>query len=332
MSVSALMGATIPDGLFHRAIVESGPPYSYSVEQASERAERLAAFLDIPMSRQAWEAVPTGELVRAATEVGRVGADDPDSGLLFLPVVDGGLLEAPPEDEVASGSASGIPLLIGTTRDESAFFTVGNAVLNDLDDEGLRRWTSRVTSDPASADELIAAIRVARLSRGEPVTNRDLWVALATDYVFRWPTIRFADAHAAAADPGVGTYCYLFTWSSPAFGGVLGSCHALDIPFVFGTVHNPTVQIFAGGGEDAFALSDIMRADWSGFARSGVPGPPGRTGPATDWGPWEATRRPTTVFGPWPDSDGLRHHVDGPRDEELRALARAIPERSPTPG
>ena len=40
----------------------------------SERAEQLAAILDIPMTRQGWEAVPAGELVRAAAEVGQAGA------------------------------------------------------------------------------------------------------------------------------------------------------------------------------------------------------------------------------------------------------------------
>ena len=43
----------------------------------------------------------------------------------MMPVVDGGLLPTAPEEAVAFGSASGVPLLIGTTRDESAFFTVG---------------------------------------------------------------------------------------------------------------------------------------------------------------------------------------------------------------
>ena len=102
-------------------------------------------------------------------------------------------------------------------------------------------------------------MKEARAGRGEPVEPRDLWVAIATEYVFRWPSIALADAHAAAAAPGIGTYNYLFTWESPAFGGVLGSCHALEIPFVFGTVHNPAIQTFAGGGVDALALSALMR-------------------------------------------------------------------------
>lgn len=346
MSVSALMGAAGSGGLFHRAIVESGPPYSCTADQASARAERMAAFLDIPMSRRAWESVPVGELVRAAAEVGRADAHPAESGLLFMPVVDDGLLSSTPEDQVASGSASDIPLLIGTTRDESSFFTVGDTVLSSLDEAGLQRWAERVTSTPDLAEDLIAQFRSVRASRGDAVTPRDLWVALATEFVFRLPTLRFADAHARAADPNTGTFCYLFTWESPAFGGILGSCHALDIPFVFGTVHNPAVQVFAGSGDDAFALSQIMREDWAGFARSGVPGrsgPPRRSeqsdsssrspsgGSSLGWAKWDVDRRPTTVLGPWPQSEGLRHRVDRPRDEELEALGHVVPDRSAGP-
>jgi para-nitrobenzyl esterase len=346
MSVSALLGAAGTGGLFHRAIVESGPAYSFTSDQAQARAERLAALLDIPMSRKAWESVPTGQLVRAAAEVGQAAAHEADSGLLFMPVVDGGLLSSAPEDQVASGSASDVPLLIGTTRDESSFFTVGNPVLNSLDEGGLRRWTERVTSAPDLAEDLIAQFRDARLSRGEAVTPRDLWVALATEFVFRLPSVRLADAHAKAAAPNVGTFCYLFTWESPAFGGILGSCHALDIPFVFGTVHNPGVQVFAGGGEDAFALSEIMREGWAGFASTGVPGlsgPPPRSllserselsgrpfpaGSSPGWANWDVNHRPTTVLGPWPQSAGLRHDVDRPRNEELEVLGQVVPDRT----
>jgi para-nitrobenzyl esterase len=311
MSVSSLLAVPAARGLFHRAIVESGPPYTATVDQAARRAEAVASHLGVPLTRQSLESVPAEVLVRAAGEL----AQADDSGLLVMPVVDGGLVDRAPELAVATGSVSDIPLLIGTTRDESAFFTVGNPALAQLDDQGLRRWTRRVTGDVDRMEALIAAVTGARQARGEGVTPRDLWVAIATEFVFRLPSIRLADAHAGAADSGTGTYCYLFTWESPAFGGYLGSCHALEIPFVFGTVHNPAVQGFCGGGEEAFALSDLIRQSWTDFARSGSPG---------EWPTWDAERRPTRVLGPWPGSPGLDHVVDRPRDEELEALASVV--------
>ena len=313
MSVTALMATPAASGLFHRAIVESGPPNVCSADQAAQTAEGLAAHLGVPMTRQALERVPAEELVRAAAELGQAGRSDL-SGLLMMPVVDGGLLPSPPDEAVGSGSASRVPLVIGTTRDETTFFAVANPRLDSLSEERLRAWVERLVPDPEATDRLIDTVRETRLSRGEAVAPKDLWVAMSTELVFRLPSIRFADAHAAAAAPGVGTYCYLFTWRSPAFGGVLGSCHALEIPFVFGTVHNPGVQGFSGGGEPAFALSAAMRRDWIAFARSGgIEGWPG----------WEPVRRPTRVFGPWPGDDGLEREVDRPRDEELEAVAVA---------
>jgi para-nitrobenzyl esterase len=315
MSVSALLATPAARGLFHRAVVESGPPYTLTADQAAGRAEQVAALLGVPMTRVGLEGVPAGDLVRAVADFAQSSADHDDLGLEVMPVIDGGLLQAGPTGEVASGSASGVPLLIGTTRDESSFFSVGNAAVNSLDDEGLVRWMKRLTPEPGAARELIAAFRDIRAGRGEPVTTKDLWVAIATEYVFRLPSVRFADAHLCAAEPGVGTFNYLFTWESPAFGGSLGSCHALEIPFVFGTVHNPAVQAFSGGGDGAFVLSATIRGAWTEFARTGSPG---------GWEPWDVERRPTTVLGPWAGDDGPVHRALRPRNEELEAMARVV--------
>jgi para-nitrobenzyl esterase len=315
MSVSTLLAVPAARGLFHRAIVESGPPYTSTVEEASARAEQVAGRLGVPLTREALEQVPVEALVSVAADLAVANASAGDAGLLVTPVVDGGLLPGDPVAAVAGGSASGVPLLIGTTRDEWAFFTVGDAAVATLDEDGLRGRLRRLAPDREVADRLIGRVREARAGRGEAVTPRDLWVAIASEFVFRLPTVRFADAHRAAAAPGVGTFAYLFTWESPLFGGYLGSCHALEIPFVFGTVANPAIQGFAGGGEDALALSAAIRRAWTGFARTGDPG---------GWAGWEPDRRPTTVLGPWPGEGGLEHRVERPRDQELEALAAVV--------
>lgn len=319
MSVSTLLGVPAAKGLFHRAIVQSGPPYTATAVEASKRAEELAAHLGVPLTREALENVPADRLVGAVSEFGQVGPDNDNSGLLMKPTVDGGLLERAPEEEVAAGSASHVPLLIGTTRDESAFFAMGNPTLMGLDEDGLRRWMRRVTPDAAVADRAIVAFGEARAGRGESVAPRDLWSAIATEHLFRVPTIRLADAHAGTALPGVGTYCYLFTWESPAFEGILGSCHALEIPFVFGTVHNPMVQTFSGGSDEAFALSATIRRAWTSFARSGSP--LSGVEVAGTWSKWDSVRRPTTVLGPWPDGEGLWTLVERPRNAEFEVMS-----------
>lgn len=319
MSVSTLMATPAATGLFHKAIVESGPPYTCTIEVAADRAERLAERLGVPCTRDALVALPPERLVAAGNEYSNEDGGV-DAGLLMTPVVDGGLVPVAPAEAAAAGTAAAVPLLIGTTRDESAFFALGSPKLMSLDMGGLRRWMRRITPDQESADGVIATVQTARSERGESIEPRDLWSAIATEYVFRVGTVRFASAHAAAADPGVGTFAYLFTWSSPAFDGVLGSCHALEIPFVFGTLKNEAIQAFSGGGEDAFALSGAIRRAWTSFARTGVPECAVPGAGSASWARWDPVVRPTTVLGPWPHEIGLVHSIDDPRRAELDAV------------
>jgi len=320
MSVSALLGVPAAKGLFHRAIVESGPPYTHGVDQAAARAEDLAARLGVRMTREALVGVSAGLLVQAVGELSqtlRVGDGLP---LPLLPTIDGGLLASSPEAAVAAGAVADVPLLVGTNRDEAAFFAVGVPQIANLDDDGLVRWVERATLNPNQASAVIAAYRDVRGGRGESVQPPDLWSAIASDVIFRLPSVRLAEVHASAADPDVGTYQYLFTWETPALGGMLGSCHGLEMPFVFGTVRNPGVQLFSGGGEGAFRLSEGMRSSWAAFARSGIPS----NGTTGEWPAWGPDDRLTMVFGPWPGGEGMWRPIAGPRAGELEALAPVV--------
>ena len=85
MSVSALLGVPAAQGLFHRAIVQSGPPYTYTADEAAGRAEHVAEKLGVPMTRQALEQVPASELVRAAQEIGALVMGEAASPWSFCP-------------------------------------------------------------------------------------------------------------------------------------------------------------------------------------------------------------------------------------------------------
>ena len=168
---------------------------------------------------------------------------------------------------VADGAASGVDLLIGTNRDELTLFGLGNPALMALDADGVRQWMANAVPD-IPADEVLDSYRAARQSREERVEPRDLWVAAGTDIVFRWPSLQLAATHGGH---GGRSFVYLFDWESPAFEGILGSCHALELPFVFGVVHEPAVQMFSGSGPEVETLSRNMQAAWLAFARDGDP-------------------------------------------------------------
>jgi para-nitrobenzyl esterase len=311
-SVATLLGLPAAKGLFRRAIVQSGGIHVHSVEEAARRGDRLAALLGVPScTREALQPVPAVELVAATEEMGKRSPDPGMIPLPFLPVVDGVLLPDHPLAAVAHGAAAGIDLLVGTNRDELTLFGLGNPALMALDADGVTRWVDNAVPD-MSAVEVVEAYRSARASRGESVEPHALWVAIGTDVVFRWPSLQLAAAHGAHGAPA---YVYLFDWESPAFGGILGSCHALELPFVFGAVGLPAVQVFSGEGPAVDTLSAQMQGAWLSFAATGDPSHEG----IGSWRPWEPDHRATMIFG-------ARTRLESaPSDEELAVLERARP-------
>jgi len=116
-------------------------------------------------------------------------------------------------------------------------------------------------------------------------------------------------------DPRV--FSYLFTWPSPAIGGALGCCHALELGFVFGTNHLPGMTAFAGTGPAVEKLAVQMQDAWLAFARSGDPS----SESVGAWTGYSEARRSTMVFG------ANTNLEDAPRDQERRAW-EAIPDRN----
>ncbi len=295
MSVMALLAAPAAEGLFRRAVVQSGPPVSASGPLAARRAERLVELVGIgaPWTRAELEALGANALVEAGQRLAGELAGQLTMPLAFVPVIDPASLPTPPGEAIESTGASEVDLLIGTTRDEATFFSILDPGLSSMDDQTLVRRVSLIA--PGASEELVTAYRDARGGRSEDVSPPALWNAILTDFIFRMPSLQVASAHAAsphAASAG-RSYAYLFTWETPLLGGVLGSCHALDVPFVFGTLRERSVAPFSGGGPEAEALSDAMQQAWVAFARSGDPSCD-RLG---EWPPYDAEQRQTMVLG-----------------------------------
>jgi para-nitrobenzyl esterase len=111
----------------------------------------------------------------------------------------------------------------------------------------------------------------------------------------------------AQAEHQPDTYHYMFDWESPVRR--LGACHALELPFVFGTLQAPGNERFAGSGPDAERLSQQMMDAWVAFARTGDPS----CESAGAWPRYEAKNRRTMIFG-------KRTHVEEAPFESERAL------------
>jgi para-nitrobenzyl esterase len=123
--------------------------------------------------------------------------------------------------------------------------------------------------------------------------------------VFRVPAARLADAQSAHAP----VYGYEFAWRSPALRGALGACHAVELPFVFGTLDAPGMDRFSGSGPEAERLSAAVMDAWIAFARDADPHHAG----IPHWPRHDPATRPTLVFDREPRVERA------PRERTLRA-------------
>jgi para-nitrobenzyl esterase len=277
--------ATTPSaaGLFRRVIVQSGVPTAMDVERAGRLTEELAHEVGAPDVRALRDV--EGERILAA----QVALEQRRGGrMVFMPVVDGTIIERAPLDAFTAGAAAGVPMMIGTNVDEMRLLAASDPHRTDLDLDGLRRRLEKVLT--GDIDNVIDVYTAARSARGDAVAPSDLWFAIETDRFFRVPSLRAADAH-VAHEPR--TFVYLFGWPSPAFDGWLGACHVLEIPFVFGRHDAPELAAFTGGDGDgdAAALSRAMMAAWVAFARGDDP-----STPAFRWPAHDVETRPTMFF------------------------------------
>jgi para-nitrobenzyl esterase len=248
-------------------------------------AEIYAAKLGVGRSADALRGASAAQLLQAQAALAPAPGTvvDPEvGGMPLAPVVDGEVQPRLAIESLAAGSAAGIPVLIGSTRDEWKLFLPADPANYTLsEDTVLRRCEQRMGP---GARGLIDAYRKARSERGEPVTPTELWSAIETDRIFRVPALRAAETQ-AKHDPRV--FSYLFTWCSPMLNGMLGSCHALELGFTFGTYKNPGMENFSGTGPAADALSERMMDAWLAFAKTGDPG----------WARYTAADRATALFG-----------------------------------
>jgi para-nitrobenzyl esterase len=215
-------------------------------------------------------------------------------------VVDGEVIPTDPFDAIRDGLSRDVGMLIGTTRDEMKLFGAMDQQARHLDEAALLRRCER--NVPGHGRWLVEVYREARAARGESVTPTALWFAIETDRVFRYPAMRLATLQAAHR---AGVWTYLFTWPSPLLEGALGACHAVDLPFTFGTLDMPGMEHFAGSGREPWALADRVQGSWIGFARGGTPD-------HAAWPAYEAKRRATMLLG---RECGVE---DGPAEDERR--------------
>jgi para-nitrobenzyl esterase len=287
--VSTLLAMPSAEGLFQRAIVQSGPGLR-GVEAADGTAfaERLLAHLGLSIAQLATlQQLPHEQLTHALATMpppsdgaANMAGTPRGNALRLAPVVDGVYLPAHPFDPVAAPSAANVPLLIGTNKDEAALFMAGDPRRRRLEESELLERLSAMLGD--RRDEVLAVYRAQR----PQATPWELLIGIASEQT-RLRSIQLAERKAAGGMAPV--FMYLFTWESDHLGGLFKSCHALEIPFVF---NQPDVAPITGSSPNREVLAASMSDAWAAFARNGDPNCAG----LPRWPAYDETSRATMIF------------------------------------
>ena len=312
--VSMLMAMPAAQGLFHKAIVQSGSMLRVRTPESASAAthEALRALnLDAKQVDRLGQ-VPSDELLRAYVQASKAGHQ-------FIPVVDGDTLLQHPFEPTAPSVSANVPLLVGTTQDENQLELWGttpfsNPALRTLDDAGLRRELKMLGASDENLETLIRSYQ----SRRPGAPPSDIYFAIKTDATYRANAIVQAERKAALKAAPV--FMYLFAWGEPT--GRYKAAHVVDVPFVFNNVDRAPGLSGPNPDPRYFELGKTVSAAWATFARTGKPGAPA----LPDWKPYTTQDRQTMIL----DYDS--ELVSDPRREDRLAVEKIGPDYLPLGG
>lgn len=308
--VSTLLNTPSAQGLFQKAIVESGSMLRTMEAKYSRRiGTRVVEKLGLNPSRiDEIQKVPYDKILAAGeaaiVEVRKEADKEGFSSFIFgwAPTVDGDVLPCQPFDPQAPEQAKDIPMLIGTTKHE---FTTSTYVpeFRDITKDQAISILKKKYGD--RTDEFLKAFEKAY----PDYQPKDL---IDVDFIFRPSAV--AQANLKAAQQGAPVYMYLFTWESPILNGLFRSTHCMEIPFVFNNTQLHATM--TGGGEEAQKLATIMSSAWVNFARTGNP----NTDDLPNWEPYTPEKGATMFFN---NKCEMKYH----HDKELLDIVMNYPVR-----
>ena len=287
-AVVSLLAAPSARGLFHKAWSMSPSIRQLRSIDSARTWERTFLETAGVASVEAAAALSVEDLLAAQATVMAMPNQNFD---MFTPAAGG---EGLPVDILGAAAANPLPWCVGTNRDENLLFDAFNPELSGADEQ---KWTEHLTAKFGGAAETARAAYEAARPGANPLT---LISAVNTDHTFRRPAQALCEARNAHGNP---SWMYWFTWGSPAFGGVLGSAHALDIPFAFDNLHTQGAEMLLGPVDALQPIAARFADEIHAFARTGAP----------TWTAFDTTSRPTLRI------DAEVSEINDP-EPELRAL------------
>ena len=278
-------------GLFHKIIMQSpSSPALPLKEDHSRLAELMAAELGINSGNLGRLAeIPLTELLRvqriveAKVDPGRVLFSRGRPQLRIGPYRDGvHIVEDFYSPEIQPWAAQ-IPAIVGSAAHEYSMKLCSRDDYPDATDELV---IEQLTAEFGDATADLVADYANRHS--EPPRLR--WARLCADISFRGVAFRTADQLAGCGAP---VYGYVFNQPTGILGGMLGSCHSLDLAYTFGTVDRIPMT---GRGGGRHRVSEHVMDAWARFARTGDP----NGGELPHWPTWQPDAAELLLMQPHP--------------------------------
>jgi para-nitrobenzyl esterase len=263
MKTGTLTAMPAAQGMFHKASVESGPVLRLTPrDAATDTTRRVLAELGLKESQAREILTVPPDRLNAVQQ--KMSGTNP---MLFGPVVDGHTIPAHPYDPVAPAISAGIPMIVGSNKDETIMFVQrGQPELFALDQAGLHARLKPVLGERSEA--IIAAY-----TRSRPQASpTDLYIAITTGQFFWHQSIVMAERKAALRAAPV--YMYLFAYESevpahPTTTYPTKAAHAMEMAFKF---DHPDNNPDAGKRPERYRAARNMSRAWATFARTGNPG------------------------------------------------------------
>ncbi len=312
-SITELMALPAADGLFHKAILQSGSstgnmlhlkrspfPGILSAEEAG--TEFLSTLAPPAATAKDLRAIPAAAIISRSDARG-------DLNGYFLPVVDGRLMPRAIGAAFRDGDVPSVPMIAGYNADEASLFY-----------DGIRSPTivrPQITGTLEEREKALAEVfgqnPAKALQALYEMDSLEKWDKGASDMLgddMFGVHMRFAGRQNAQS--GAPTYLYHFTRLPPSGKQTIGAFHAAEISFVFDS-HLRGMKLTDGDRR----LTDRMGSYWANFARTGNPNGEGLP-------EWPVTTPEADI---WLKLDAVPEPIEGLRARKLDILEEALRER-----
>jgi para-nitrobenzyl esterase len=265
MSIGNLLGMPLARGRFHKAINRSGAANVVGpLDSAVKISEQYLKIYDLNgKDVNALRELTMQQLLDGQQQLGVIMREAEHRATPFQPVVDGKVLPEWPIEAIKKGSAKGVTIMAGNALDELKAMNAMDPAMRNMDEAGLFKRLNDILP-PDLVPGLVDVYRDALKKRGSKANPADILGTINTDLMFRMSTVQLVEAQ---RDNGMPAYNYLFTYKSPAMGGVLGAMHGLDNPFLFGCLDAD----FTGSGPEMKSLAVKIQDSCIAFTRTGDP-------------------------------------------------------------